>query len=80
MGAIEEALAEENVESLTSAAHTIKGALSVFAAEPARALAERIEASGRAGRVSEARDLYAELEDAVEVTEKGLDALLVELG
>jgi len=79
MGAIEEAIAGGDSEALTDAAHTIKGALSVFAAEPARALAEQLEHSSRAGQVEGAPDLYAQLGQAVQATEDGLDALLAEL-
>jgi PAS domain S-box-containing protein len=79
MGDIEEAIAEGNAEGIMTAAHTIKGALSVFGAEPARALAERLELSSRAGDIVEAPDLYQQLGEAVQRTEDGLDALLAEL-
>jgi len=79
MSAIEEAIAAGDSEALSAAAHTIKGALSVFGAEPARALAERLEHTSRAGQVEGAPDLYARLGEAIEVTEDGLDALLAEL-
>ena len=75
MEAIEEALATEDTGGLEMAAHTIKGALSVFAAEPARAFAERLEATGREGRLRDA----PELGEAVQAAEKGLDALVREL-
>ncbi|MDH3205817.1 MAG: response regulator [Gemmatimonadota bacterium] len=79
MGAIEEAIAGGDPEALSAAAHTIKGALSVFGAEPARALAERLEHTSRAGQVDGASGLYAELGVAVQAAEDGLDALLAEL-
>ena len=79
LGAIEEAIAAGDAEALTAAAHTIKGALSVFGAEPARAIAERLELSSRKGEVETARDLYAELGEAVQGMEEGLEALLAEL-
>ncbi len=79
MGAIEEALGTEDADALATAAHTIKGALSVFGAEPARALAERLETTGREGRIGDARELCARLGDAVVAIHEGLDALLVEL-
>ena len=79
LGAIEEAMAAGDAEALAAAAHTIKGALSVFGAEPARAVAERLEHSSRAGEVETAPDLYAELREAVRITEEGLEALLAEL-
>ena len=79
MGAIEEAIAVGDAEALTDAAHTIKGALSVFGAEPARALAERLEHTSQAGQVDGAPDLYAQLTGAIQLTEDGLDAFLAEL-
>ncbi|MGD8281515.1 MAG: response regulator, partial [Gemmatimonadota bacterium] len=53
LGDIEEAIAAGDQEAITSAAHTMKGALSVFGAEPARAIAERLEHTSRAGEVEE---------------------------
>ncbi len=79
MSEIEEAIAVGDAEALSGAAHTIKGALSVFGAEPARALAERLELTSRAGEIAEAPRLYQELGEAVQRTEDGLDALLAEL-
>jgi CheY-like chemotaxis protein len=79
MGDIEEAIAAGDPQALTSAAHTIKGALSVFSAEPARAVAEQLEHSSRAGQVEGAPALFAELGAAVQATEDALDALLAEL-
>jgi HPt (histidine-containing phosphotransfer) domain-containing protein len=80
MGAIEEAIANGDDEALTSAAHTMKGALSVFGAEPARVLAERLEHASHAGEVADAPALYGQLGEAVERAETGLEALLAELG
>jgi CheY-like chemotaxis protein len=79
MGAIEEAIANGDAQAISDAAHTIKGALSVFGAEPARVLAERLELESRAGEVQGAPDLYVQLGEAVRVTEEGLEALLAEL-
>lgn len=79
MGAIGEALAAGDADALSSAAHTIKGALSVFGAEPARSLAERLETTGREGRIEGSHDLYAQLGEAVVATENGLAAFLAEL-
>jgi HPt (histidine-containing phosphotransfer) domain-containing protein len=58
----------------------MKGALSVFGAEPARAIAERLEHTSRAGEVEEVPTLYAQLGEAVQRTEAGLETLLAELG
>jgi len=79
MGAIEEAIGTGDTEALMVAAHTIKGALSVFGAEPARTLAEQLELTSRAGQIDGASDLYAQLGEAIQVTENGLDKLLLEL-
>jgi PAS domain S-box-containing protein len=79
MGAIEEAIGSHDTEALMVAAHTIKGALSVFGAEPARTLAEQLEHTSRAGRIADASELYAQLGEAIHATEQGLDELLAEL-
>jgi HPt (histidine-containing phosphotransfer) domain-containing protein len=79
MGEIEEALQAEDAEALATAAHTMKGALSVFGVEPARSLAEQLEERGRQGRLDDVRDLYAQLGEALVVAEGGLDRLLSEL-
>lgn len=52
----------------------------MFGAEPARELAERLEHDSRAGNVAGAPDLYAQLGEAIQRTEDGLDAFLAELG
>ena len=79
LGDIEEAIAAGDQEGITTAAHTMKGALSVFGAEPARAIAERLEHTSRAGEVEQAPTLYTQLGEAVQRTEAGLEALLAEL-
>lgn len=79
MAEIEEALLASDAVALSASAHTMKGALSVFGVEPARSIAERLEAEGKQGRLDSARDLYHELERAVVVAEDGLEALLTEL-
>ncbi len=79
LGAMEEALDAEDPAALAAAAHTIKGALAVFGAEPARALAEKLERTGREGNIDGARTLLDELRQAVVAAEEGLEALLLEL-
>jgi PAS domain S-box-containing protein len=79
MSEIEEALLASDAVALSESAHTMKGALSVFGVEPARSIAERLEAAGKAGHLDSARDLYRELERAIVVAEDGLEALLTEL-
>ena len=68
-----------DANALGRAAHTIKGALGVFAAEPARARAERLEQMGRDVDMAHAREEYEELRDAVLLLETDLNTLLVEL-
>jgi PAS domain S-box-containing protein len=79
MGAIEVALQTKDARALGDAAHTLKGALSVFGVEPARSLAERLEKLGREGRLDAAPDLVDRLGAAVVAAEDGLDRLLREL-
>jgi HPt (histidine-containing phosphotransfer) domain-containing protein len=73
---IEAALDNDDAEALERAAHTIKGALGVFGAEPARARAERLELVGRQGSVTEGIDQYPELRDAVVGLESDLKRLV----
>jgi two-component system, sensor histidine kinase and response regulator len=79
MEEIENALDAGDSMALSAAAHTIKGALSVFGAEPARSLAEDLENRGRTGQVDGVRDLVERLEEAVLATEQALDGFLREL-
>jgi PAS domain S-box-containing protein len=79
MEEIEHALEAGDATALSSAAHTIKGALGVFGAEPARSIAEELENLGRGGRVDGARELVARLAEAVVSAEAALDRFLREL-
>ncbi len=79
MGAIEEAILAEDAKALESSAHTLKGALAVFGAEPARSIAEELEMLGRGGRVDGARELLEQLNEAMTRTADGLDQFLREL-
>jgi two-component system, sensor histidine kinase and response regulator len=79
LGNIEAALEQDDAQALERAAHTIKGALGVFGAEPARARAERLEVTGREGSVAEGRNQYPELREAVLGLEVELKKLVVEL-
>ncbi|MSR21054.1 MAG: Hpt domain-containing protein [Gemmatimonadetes bacterium] len=84
MAALEEALLAGNAVALadsahTMSAHTMKGALSVFGVEPARSIAERLEAAGRQKQLESAPALYEELGRAIVVAEDGLEAFLAEL-
>ena len=79
MGEIEEALLGGDAVALADAAHTMKGALSVFGVEPARSIAERLELAGRQKQLAVARELFEELGSAIVVAEEGLEALLAQL-
>ena len=74
------ALEADDADALERAAHTLKGAVGVFGAEPSRARAERIERMGRDGVVGEARQEYVELEREVLALEEDLKRLVEELG
>ena len=79
MKEIEAALQASDAAALSAAAHTIKGALSVFGAEPARSIAEELETLGREGRIDGASALVERLADAVDQTERGLDTFVRQL-
>ena len=79
LGDIGAALDAEDTDALERAAHTIKGALGVFAAEPARARAARLELMGHDRVIEQAREEYAELRDDVTVLAEDLQTLLAEL-
>ncbi|MDA0330254.1 MAG: response regulator [Gemmatimonadetes bacterium] len=79
LGELEGALDGGDAEALERAAHTIKGALGVFGAEPARARAERLEHIGRDGSIEDGRAQYPELRHAVLTLESDLRDLVVEL-
>jgi PAS domain S-box-containing protein len=79
MEEIESALVAGDPAALAAAAHTMKGALSVFGAELARSIAEEIEAVGLAGQLEDARALYDRLEAEVVATERALDRFVREL-
>ncbi|MDX1495774.1 MAG: response regulator, partial [Longimicrobiales bacterium] len=79
LGKIEAALKAKDTQELERAAHTVKGAVAVFGAEPARSRAARLEIMGRDGAVDEAQDLYPELREWVVRLEQDLKELSREL-
>jgi response regulator RpfG family c-di-GMP phosphodiesterase len=79
VGAIRAAVDAGDANALERAAHTIKGALGVFGAEPSRARAERMERMGRDGAVAEAAAELDELAAEVDALREDLHGLLVEL-
>ncbi|MBN2887101.1 MAG: response regulator [Chromatiaceae bacterium] len=60
-----DALARLDPERATRTAHSIKSHLATLGAEPARALAERLETILRADRMEEASEVLAELDQAI---------------
>jgi len=80
LGQVEAALDADDPQALERAAHTIKGAVSVFGAEPARSRAEQLEMLGRTGGVDEGRALYPELRSWVLRLGVDLRALANEVG
>jgi len=79
MGAIDAALLSRDAKELGNAAHTLKGALSVFGVEPARARAEGLEKKARTGDLEGTADMVAALGEAVTAAEDLLDRFLKEL-
>lgn len=65
LGSVEAALDAGDPQALERAAHTVKGAVAVFGAEPARSRAERLETLGRDGDVEGAPAVYSELREWV---------------
>lgn len=79
LGAVQGALENDDADALATAAHTMKGSLGVFGAEPARALAALLEELGREGDVAAGKEHYAEFEQAVLDAEVALRGILGEL-
>ncbi len=76
--AMEEALDQGSAPGLESAAHSIKGALGVLGAMPAKKLADRLETAGREGAIATGRDLFPSFREAVVKTETQLRDFLSE--
>jgi CheY-like chemotaxis protein len=79
LGAIRAAVDADDASALERAAHTIKGALGVFGAEPSRARAERMERMGRDGTVAGAAAELDELTVEVDALSEDLLGMLVDL-
>ncbi len=60
------AIEQQNCSALETAAHTLKGALSVFGAKAAANTALRLETLGREQRVQDAPAVYEELKRDIE--------------
>ncbi len=76
---LESALDGDDGRGVERAAHTIKGAVAVFGAEPARARAAELEVLGREGDLEAARTLHPELREWMVRLEADLRSLAEEL-
>jgi two-component system sensor histidine kinase/response regulator len=72
---IRSAIALQDARALEHAAHTLKGSVANFGAEPARLAAFRLEALGRAGQLGEAPGACAVLEAELDRFNAALIAL-----
>ncbi|HVM62629.1 MAG TPA: response regulator, partial [Verrucomicrobiae bacterium] len=61
LGQIQDAIARRDAKLLERSAHSLKGSTAAFSAEPARAVAQRLEEMGIAGQFEEAGTVAAEL-------------------
>jgi HPt (histidine-containing phosphotransfer) domain-containing protein len=59
---IQEAVAKENPQALTQAAHTLKGVVGTFAAKRAFEAARKLETLGRQGDLCQAKEALVDLE------------------
>ena len=75
MDQIRHAIARGEAPELRRAAHTLKGSVSVFGAEPAREAAWRLESMGREGNLSQAETAWAALENEIERLKPALRSL-----
>lgn len=72
LAAVVDALEQRDADGLRAAAHTLKGAVSNFAATPAVEAARRVEELGRAGDFDEAQSALEPLRAAVDALAAGL--------
>ncbi len=79
LGEVDRAVDQDDSIALEHAAHTLKGALGVFAAGHARSLAARLEETARGGSVVECVPQLPELQAEVHRLEADLGALVDEL-
>lgn len=69
-----EAVAQQEAQAIEKAAHEIKGAVAHVSAEPARKLADSIEARGRQGSIDGIEELVAQLGRQVETVRAAIIA------
>ncbi len=72
---IRKAIVQQDARRLEHAAHTLKGSVANFGAEPARAAAFRLEVLGRSGKLADAPYAVQVLESEIERFTKALTAL-----
>jgi two-component system sensor histidine kinase/response regulator len=77
---IRTAISTRDPEALQRAAHTLKGSVSNFGAEPARLAALRLEMLGRNGDLTEAPEACSALEQEMQRFTAALAALAHQLG
>jgi len=77
---IGESLDRSDADTLRRAAHTVKGALRTFGAEPCMALAERLEDMGRRRELNSAPEAYNSLKQQLEHLVPQLSAFAVNIG
>jgi HPt (histidine-containing phosphotransfer) domain-containing protein len=73
---IHRAIDEKETEALQAAAHTLKGAISNFAASAATEAAARLQRTGENDNLGGARDACAVLEEELEQLKAALSALV----
>jgi two-component system, sensor histidine kinase and response regulator len=76
---IRSAIAARNATALEHAAHTLKGSVANFGAEPARQAAFRLEMLGRSGDLQPAQEACTVLEQEVQRFTAALTALAQQL-
>lgn len=78
ISAVDLAIHTKNASKLELAAHTLKGAVSNFYAEPSRILAWKLEQIGHAQTTSDANKVFLEMKVELEVLCSALESLLSE--
>lgn len=78
IAAIDEAIRSKNAANLELAAHTLKGAVSNFYAEPSNLLVQKLEQIGHSGTTMSADEVFLELKKELERLHSALDSLLNE--
>lgn len=72
LGALSNAVVSEDAAAVSAAAHKLKGSCGNVGAEGLVALCQKIEASGKAGRMQELADLYQQVAQEFEDVNEAL--------